>query len=365
MNLTSRLERHREAQCYHRVASLPLTRLNPTININQQPPTATSILTAKMASDLDTLLDMGFDKERAELAIKKTGGLQGALQWLEDNQDKSIDEIKAAAEAEAASKAEDEDEDETKAKIAELESGVVAQSLVCNDCGKRFRNNDLASYHASKTDHTDFSESTEEIAPLSADEKKAKLDELRDRLKAKKAHLSEQEKEEHKKNERIRQKSTKESHEAKEELARKEQIKEAARKRQEKLEDVEAKKRIKAKIEADKAERRRKAEEAKAAREGRAPEAAPAAAPAAAAPRPKVNHNEARLRLQTDGGNIMKTLPAETTLFELAQLLQAETGNAVTSFSTTFPRQTFEGTVDFSKTLKEAGFVPSSVLIVK
>jgi hypothetical protein len=27
-----------------------------------------------MASDLDTLLDMGFDKARAELAVKKTGG---------------------------------------------------------------------------------------------------------------------------------------------------------------------------------------------------------------------------------------------------------------------------------------------------
>ena len=133
---------------------------------------------------------------------------------------------------------------------------------------------------------------------------------------------------------------------------------------------MEAKKRIKAKIEADKAERRRKAEEAKAAREGRAPEnteapSAAAAGPSTPAPKPKANHNEARLRLQTDSGNIMKTLPAETTLFELAQIVQGETGTAVTSFSTTFPRKTFEGAMDFSKTLKEAGLVPSSVLVVK
>jgi hypothetical protein len=152
-------------------------------------------------------------------------------------------------------------------------------------------------------------------------------------------------------------------------LARKQAVKEAAAKRQEKLEDQEAKRRIKAKIEADKAERRRKAEEAKAAREGRAPQAEAAApggaAAVAAAAKPKSNHNEARLRLQTDGGNITKTLPAETTLFELAQQVQSETGNAVSSFTTTFPRKTFEGDVDFSKTLKEAGFVPSSVLIVK
>jgi hypothetical protein len=292
--------------------------------------------------------------------------VQGALQWLEDNQDKSLEEIEAAQKSKEAEA--EGDEDETKAEIAALESGQEARSLVCNECGKRFRNEALASYHASKTEHTDFSQSTEEIAPLTEEEKAAKLEELRERLKAKKAAQSIKDKEEHKRNEQIRQKSTRETQEAKEELQRKEQIKEAARKRQEKIDDLEAKKRIKAKIEADKAERRRKAEEAKAAREGRAPEGAtgPISAPAAApAPRPKADHTEARLRLQTGGGNITKTLPAETTLFELAHMLEEETGQSVTSFTTTFPRQTFEGTVDWSKTLKEAGLVPSSVLIVK
>lgn len=143
-------------------------------------------------------------------------------------------------------------------------------------------------------------------------------------------------------------------------------------KKREKLEEMEAKKRIKAKIEEDRAERRRKAEEAKAAREGRAPEAAAssssaAAAPAAAAapPRPKADHTEAKLKLQTDAGNVMKTLPAETTLFELAQQLEGEIGKPVTTFTMTFPRKTFQGDVDMSKTLKEAGLVPSAVLIVK
>ncbi|KAM4057482.1 UBX domain-containing protein [Hirsutella rhossiliensis] len=314
-----------------------------------------------MPSDLEQLLDMGFEKARAEVAVKKTGGLQGALQWLEDNQDKPLDEIQAVE-----ANDEDEDEAETKAKIAELETGQ-ARSLICNECGKRFRTPDLASYHATKTEHTDFSESTEEIAPLTDAEKQTRLEELRERLKAKKAAQSVQDKEEQKRNEKIRQKATKESQEAKEEVQRKEQIKEAARKRQEKQEDIEAKKRIKAKIEADKAERRRKAEEAKAAREGRAPEAqSPASQPAVAAPlKPKSDRNEARLRLQTGSGNLTKTLPAETTLFELAQLVQGETGKAVSSFSTTFPKQTFEGDLDMSKTLKEAGLVPSSVLIVK
>ncbi|KAB5525612.1 UBA/TS-N domain-containing protein [Coniochaeta sp. 2T2.1] len=316
-------------------------------------------------TDLELLLEMGFEKARAELAVKKTGGLQGALTWLEQNQDKSLDELQAQADTAAAS-AED-GEDEGAPKIPAVD-GENAKSLVCNDCGKRFKNEALASYHASKTDHTDFSESTEEIAPLTEEQKAAKLEELRERLAAKRAAQAEKDKEEHKRNEQIRMKSTKETQDLKEELKRKEQLKEVEKKKAEKAADLEAKRRIKAKIEADKEERRRKAEEAKAAREGRAPAQAAAPAPAAptpAAARPAANHTEARLRLQTSTGNVLKTFPADTTLFEVAQALESEHQLKVESFSTTFPRKTWSQGMDFGQTLKEAGCVPSAVLIVK
>jgi UBX domain-containing protein 1/4 len=156
-------------------------------------------------------------------------------------------------------------------------------------------------------------------------------------------------------------KSTKETQDLKEELARKEQIKQAAKKRQEQLEDLEAKKRIKAKIEADKEERRRKAEDAKARREGRASPPAPATQVQAKAP--VSDRNETRLRLQTASGQVLKTLPAETTLFEVAELLQAEKQLHITSFTMNFPRKTFQGPIDLGKTLKEAGLVPSASLI--
>lgn len=165
-------------------------------------------------------------------------------------------------------------------------------------------------------------------------------------------------------------KSTKESQDIKEELQRKEQIKEAAKKRQEKLEDLEAKRRIKARIEADKAERRRKEEEAKALREGRSPwaQSAPAAAPtalaASTASASGSNAAVARLRLQTKKGNLLKTYPSETTLFEVAQQIEPEVGSPITSFSTTFPKKTFEAGVDFGQTLAEAGLTPSAVLVV-
>ncbi|RYP75684.1 hypothetical protein DL769_003772 [Monosporascus sp. CRB-8-3] len=302
-------------------------------------------------SDLDQLLEMGFERARAEMAVKKSGGLQGAMDWLEKTQDTPLDELQ-------------DNEEEAAINAAPLAEGAVAMSLVCNECGKKFRNQAAAEFHAGKTEHADFSESTEEIAPLTEEEKKARLEELREKVRAKRANQALVDKEEQKRNEKIRQKATKETQDLKEELARKEQIKEAARKRQEKQEELEAKRRIKAKIEADKEERRRKAEEAKAAKEGRAP-AAPAAAAAPAAQRPAATHNEARLRLQTPGGNVMKTLPADTTLFEVAQLLQSENGLTVNRFVMNFPKKTFEGSLDFGKTLKEAGMVPSAALIVQ
>ncbi|KAK9782876.1 putative UBX domain-containing protein [Seiridium cardinale] len=307
-----------------------------------------------MSSDLDTLLEMGFDKSRAEIAVKKGGGLEGAMNWLEKTQDTPLDELL--------------EEDAAGPATATLDEGQTAKSIVCNDCGKKFRNQELAGFHAEKTGHDDFAESIDEIAPLTEEERKARLEEMRAKLAEKRATQSVKDKEDAKANEKIRQKATRETQDVKEELQRKEQIKEAARKRQEKADDLEAKRRIKAKIEADKEARRQKAEEAKAIREGKpVPGASSAPPPAAAAPaasRPAANHSEARLRLQTSSGNVMKTLPAETTLFEVAQQLQSENGVTVNKFVMNFPRKVFEG-VDLGKTLKEAGLVPSAALIAQ
>lgn len=307
-----------------------------------------------MASDLETLLEMGFDKARAELAVKRSGGLQGALEWLEKNQDTPLDELQADDSADAAA-----------AEIKGLEEGQLAKSLVCDECGKQFRTTAMAEFHASKSGHENFSESTEELKPLTEEEKKQKLAEMRAALAEKRSRMSEQDKEDQKRNDAIKRKATRETQDAKEELQRKEQIKEAARKRQEKLDDLEAKKRIKAKIEADKEERRRKAEEAKAAREGKAPPAAAEAIAPAAPVQPKssASYTDARLRLQTPGGTVQKSFPAETTLFEVAEALKAQ-GTAVQNFTMTFPRKVFEVT-DFGQTLREVGLVPSGVLIVK
>jgi len=288
--------------------------------------------------------------------------------------------------------------------------------MVCNECGKKFRSIRQAEVHAERTyvlsshkdgfelimlrsEHTKFEESTEEIAPLTEEEKKQKLEELRANLAEKRAKQAIIDKEEAKKNEvhslpppptllhmctpplplaklsplpqKIRMKSTKEVADLKEQLAHKELQKAAAAKKAEKAADAAAKKRIQDKIAADKEARRLKAEEAKALREGRAPSEASITtssppAPASSASKPAANHTEARLRLQTAGGTLTKTFTAETTLLEVAMSVQAENGGAeVKSLTMTFPKKTWEGNVDFGLTVKEAGLMPSAVLIVK
>lgn len=165
-------------------------------------------------------------------------------------------------------------------------------------------------------------------------------------------------------------KATKETQDLKEELERKERIKEAAKKKAEKLADIEAKKRIKARIEADKEERRRKAEQAKLAREGAQPVVAPATSvsrglAATVAASSSSSSSQARLRLQLPTGNVQKTFDAEATLFEVAQALEADDGFKANKFELTFPRKTFEGPTDLSKTLRELGLTPSAVLRVQ
>lgn len=154
----------------------------------------------------------------------------------------------------------------------------------------------------------------------------------------------------------------------KEELQRKERLKEAAKKRREKQEDMEARAKIKAKIEADKAARREKAERERAEREGRNPPPAASPPPVSASPgqvtsKPASAYTETRLRLQSPGGNIMKSFPVDNTLFEVAAAVSQESGMEVNKFTQNFPRKVFDREF-FGETLKELGLVPSASLIL-
>ena len=174
-------------------------------------------------------------------------------------------------------------------------------------------------------------------------------------------------------NEAIRRKNDAEAGRIKDELRKREQLKEAEKRKREKQEDAIAKDKIRAQIKADQESRRLKAEAEKAAREGRSFEvtaaaAAPTAptAPTASAsqPKPASSYTEARLQLRFPSGkSLVKSFPAETTLFEVASAIEEEHGMRPSTFTTTFPKKTYDSS-DFGMSLKEAKLVPSSVLIV-
>ena len=80
--------------------------------------------------------------------------------------------------------------------------------------------------------------------------------------------------------------------------------------------------------------------------------------------KPASAYTETRLRFQTSKGNIMKTLPVTTTLFEVASALNQEDGIEVTSFAQNFPRKVYNSEF-FGESLKDLDLTPSASLVVQ
>ncbi|KAI8996496.1 ubiquitin-related domain-containing protein [Trametes punicea] len=352
-------------------------------------------------SDKEVLLAMGFDPARVEWALKATGnrGLQPAMDFILENEGKPVPDLSSVSSSSAGSapvpsggEPMDEDEDDIEALKAVYgkklavggsgaaaaaasgegsgEAGAEAKSIKCSVCGKTFKNVDLANYHAEKSGHDQFEESTEEIRPLTEEEKKQKLAELKERLAAKRAAKAKEEAKESLANEAIRRKAGKDMNQIREEMKQKELLKEAEKKRKEKLEDAKARAAVKAQIEADKRERAAKAAREKALREGKAPAEQVAPAAPATAPAPKTSskdYPETRLqiRMASGGQPYVTTLPSDAPLRQVAEFLAAQTlavNVDTVKFSLTFPRKTFSSE-DFSRSLRDLGLTPSAVLI--
>lgn len=113
-------------------------------------------------------------------------------------------------------------------------------------------------FHAAKTNHSNFSESTEEKKPLTAEEKAEQMRLLEERLKQKRKEREEKEKKEELDREKSRVQIGKELAEAKRRLQEQEMKEIAEARRREKIDDRLARERVKAQIEADKLARKAK-----------------------------------------------------------------------------------------------------------
>ncbi|TPX59748.1 hypothetical protein SpCBS45565_g07667 [Spizellomyces sp. 'palustris'] len=320
-----------------------------------------------MPSDKDTLIEMGFSPAKVvkALQVTKNAGLQPAMDWLfahAEDPDPTDEELASGDGGEGrpgdGSVAEDE--------------GVItpeqatAQSLKCDDCGRLLRDAAAAEFHAVKSGHTNFSESTEAIKPLTEEEKAAKLAELQARLAAKREEKRRLEAEDAKGRERVRRATGKEMTELKEKIKEQEMQKALEAKKKEKEDDRKAKEKIKAQIEADKRERARKVEERKLAAQGisttqRQVEAKPAPAPAIVSK----NYDETRLQIRLpDGAPITQTFRADDQLSAVYDFVAKSRPGTSFKLLQTFPRKVLDGD-DRSKTLKELNLVPSAALMAQ
>ncbi|XP_063223281.1 UBX domain-containing protein 1 isoform X2 [Bacillus rossius redtenbacheri] len=251
-------------------------------------------------------------------------------------------------------------------------SAEVAKSIKCNDCGKLFTSHSEVEFHATKTGHENFCESTEEKRPLTEEEKREQLRKLEEKMRQKRLEREEKDRQEALERERLRIKSGKELTAAKKKMEETEMRKIMEQRQRDKLEDKLARQRVKDQIEQDKLARRARfggagATEPSASAPGPSPAPAPAPASAPApAPAPQRDYSQTRLQIRlTDGQSITQTFGAKEQLSAVRLYVDMNRTDGCGEFSlmTNFPKKVFSDE-DYEKPLDVLGLVPSAVLIV-
>lgn len=329
-----------------------------------------------MSSALDILQEMGFPKERAEKALELCGDqtVEAAMEWLIAHADEPMETDQVAANvstppppatkpgAEAEVKNEPgEASKESTSEDRPVSPGAPAKSFKCDDCGKLFKSAPEVEFHAVKSGHQSFSESTEEVKPLTEEEKLEKAKKLEEKIRQRRLEREEKEKKEAIEREKERRKFGQEIATTRQKIEEQEMMKLAEEKRREKMEAMLAKKRVLEEIERDKQERREKFNMGTPAG---APKATPP--PAAVAPQPKKEYDQCRLQIRlTNGETLTQTFGAheELAAVRLYVELNRTDGDQPFTLMTSFPRKVF-AEEDFVKPLSALGLVPSAVVIL-
>mmetsp|Transcript_19246 Transcript_19246/g.47911 ORF Transcript_19246/g.47911 Transcript_19246/m.47911 type:complete len:536 (+) Transcript_19246:159-1766(+) len=178
--------------------------------------------------------EMGFTLIKAQKGLLYSSGktVESAVEWLMEHQD-------------------DADIDDPIPEGA----GEKARSYKCVTTGKIFSNMADLELYANRTGYSDFEESTEAVKPRTAEEKAAKLLEIKALLKAKRAEREEAEKVDHKEREKQRRFMGKEMAQTREEMEKEQRKREAQARKREKMEQKRERERIRAELEKDKRER--------------------------------------------------------------------------------------------------------------
>jgi UBX domain-containing protein 1/4 len=303
--------------------------------------------------------------ERA-LEVTNNKGVEPAMEWLIAHADEEIIVTPAPSSVIATptdnNATPPEDSATSSATPDNPADDALAKSIKCDECNRLFKSQIEVEFHAAKSGHSSFSESTEEKKPLTEEEKKQQLALIEEKLKQKRIEREENEKLEALEREKVRIKSGKDMTEVRRRMEDQEMLKILEQRKREKLEEKIARDRVKAKIEEDKLNRR-----------ARADKAAGIAAPPIV--EPVLNFSVAtspsskeyvttriQIRMQ-DGSSIVEQFNVKEQLAAVRLFIQLKLGDVPFGLMTNFPKKVFTAE-DFETPLEKLGLVPTAVLIV-
>ncbi|KAL0267159.1 UNVERIFIED_CONTAM: hypothetical protein PYX00_009507 [Menopon gallinae] len=320
--------------------------------------------------DVTALVEMGFSEDKAEKALSITGnrGVGIALEWLlsnsEDNSEpsSSVDVEESKNDEKSPGQKEDASEGSNEAEKKGEPKSIKCEDLLLHSCNKLFQSQLEVEYHAVKSGHSNFSESTEEKKPLTEEEKKEQLRLIEEKMKQKRKEREEKERKDELEREKRRIQSGKELGLMREKLKEEEMKRMIEKHRREKIEDQKARQRVKEQIEADKLARKMKFAD-----NSSSPSATPAPASSAETiSRPQKDYTEARIQIRlTNGQTLTHTFGCKEQLSAVRLYIQMNRTDGSEPFSmmTNFPKKIFSDE-DFEKPLEALGLTPSAVIIV-
>ncbi|TGZ64419.1 hypothetical protein CRM22_006378 [Opisthorchis felineus] len=304
-----------------------------------------------MASDLDQLLEMGFERSLAEKALKNTGnnGLSAAMDWIVEHQgDNEITESGGAAAEEC----------------KEAES-PAARVFKCEECSKMLRNDEEVQLHSVRTGHVNYSESAESLKPLTEEERKLQMEKLQELLQQKKLQREAKEREEELEREKQRRRQGKDIVSAKAKFEEDEMKRLVEQRRREKEEDRAYRERLKADI-------AREREEKKMRERGEAAAVAPSSKPTLPPQTTKSDATICRLHIRLPTGQPLKydfgaNEPLSAVRLYVCQHWpdgSDELDPTTVNLFTTFPKRDYAED-DMQTTLSDLGLCPSAVLMAR
>ncbi|KAK2838567.1 hypothetical protein Q7C36_013381 [Tachysurus vachellii] len=287
---------------------------------------------------LESLLEMGFERNRAEKAVAHTGnqGIERAMDWLmEHENDPDIDEPYVPPTGNVLGSSEQESLSQPASEPTES-----AEETFETEDGKR---------------------------PMTEEEKKEQIKRLEELMRVKQEERRERERQEEVEREKQRRKHGQELQQVRQKLQDDEMKQLAEQRRREKMEDRMAKQRVKEKIARDREERARKFGGSSSSTASTSPpsEATPQSPENQGPPPAKKDYDECRIQVRLlDGSALMAVFKAQEPLAAVRVYVQMNSseGEDFTLLSP-YPRRVYTD-LDMEKPLQELGLVPSAVLVV-